>query len=69
MKTFKEFQTESYSRIDEGVGKTAWNLLDKASKWTGHCRPRDPRPARHQSSTRPAKNWRSAGRRKQSKIT
>tara|TARA_R100001082_G_C4235632_1_gene105132 strand:+ start:142 stop:423 length:282 start_codon:yes stop_codon:yes gene_type:complete len=35
MKTFKEFQKESYSRIDEGVGATAWNLLDKASRWTG----------------------------------
>ena len=35
MKTFKEFKTESYSRIDEGVGATAWNLLNKASAWTG----------------------------------
>ena len=36
MKTFKEFKTESYSRIDEGkVGAAAWNLLNKASAWTG----------------------------------
>ena len=35
MKTFKEFKTESYSRVDEGVGQTAWNLLNKASAWTG----------------------------------
>ena len=36
MKTFKEFKTESYSKIDEGkVGAAAWNLLNKASAWTG----------------------------------
>ena len=32
MKTFKEFQTESYSRLDEGWGivKTAGDLLNRA---------------------------------------
>ena len=35
MKSFKEFKTESYSRVDEGAGATALNLLDKASRWTG----------------------------------
>ena len=39
MKSFKEFKTESYSRLDEGVrskiGGAAWNLLNKASAWTG----------------------------------
>ena len=32
MKTFKEFQKESYSRLDEGWGivKTAGNLLNRA---------------------------------------
>ena len=40
MKSFKEFKTESYSRLDESgvrskIGGAAWNLFNKASAWTG----------------------------------
>ena len=31
MKTFKEFQTESYSRLDEGLR----NMIGKGLMWTG----------------------------------
>ena len=35
MKTFKEFQTESYSRLDEGLGKAAGFVKDQLLKRAG----------------------------------
>ena len=35
MKTFKEFQTESYSRLDEGAWNAIKTIADKGLSWTG----------------------------------
>ena len=35
MKTFKEFQTESYSRLDEGAWNAIKTIANKGLAWTG----------------------------------